>query len=118
MFKKTKINKTLFLKQKVKKYSTRNAGIVAIESHIPNFYVDQTDLEQYDGVTSGKYVKGLEQTKMGFINNREDIISMSLTSLGKLIKNYNLDFKDIGKKKKKNFFFFFPPFFFTFSLKK
>lgn len=34
---------------------------------------------------------------MGFVNDREDIYSMSLTVLSKLLKNYNIDTNSIGR---------------------
>ena len=93
-----KSNSNNFVKGK-KGYSTntRNAGIIAIDAHIPKMYVDQTSLEEFDGTSKGKYVKGLEQDKMSFVSDREDIISMSLTSVSSLMKNYNLSYKDIGR---------------------
>jgi hydroxymethylglutaryl-CoA synthase len=38
-----------------------------------------TFLEQHDGVGKGKYTLGLEQERMAFCGDREDIYSMSLT---------------------------------------
>ncbi|CCF60817.1 hypothetical protein KAFR_0L02060 [Kazachstania africana CBS 2517] len=74
-----------------------NIGIKAIEVYIPNEYVNQDELEDHDGVSKGKYTIGLGQTNMSFVNDREDIYSMSLTVLSKLIKNYNIDVNDIGR---------------------
>lgn len=31
----------------------QNIGILGIETYIPNFYVIQTELETYDGVSAG-----------------------------------------------------------------
>jgi 3-hydroxy-3-methylglutaryl CoA synthase len=39
----------------------------------------QGELEEYDGVSSGKYTIGLGQTKMGFCTDREDVHSLCLT---------------------------------------
>ncbi|KAJ5439819.1 Hydroxymethylglutaryl-CoA synthase [Penicillium daleae] len=79
--------------------STRpqNIGIKAIEVYFPTQCVDQAELEQYDGVSSGKYTIGLGQTKMSFCDDREDIYSMALTTLSSLMKKYNIDPKSIGR---------------------
>jgi hypothetical protein len=44
-----------------------------------NDVVLQGELEEYDGVSSGKYTIGLGQTKMGFCTDREDVHSLCLT---------------------------------------
>ncbi|RLO09699.1 hypothetical protein DYB28_001119, partial [Aphanomyces astaci] len=49
-----------------------NVGILAMEVYFPANYIDQSDLEQYDGVGAGKYTKGLGQDKMSFTGDRED----------------------------------------------
>lgn len=48
-------------------------------------------------MSAGKYTIGLGQTNMGFVNDREDIYSMTLTVLSKLIKNYDIDVNNIGR---------------------
>jgi len=43
-------------------------------------YVEQSELEKFDGVSSGKYTIGLGQTKMSFCDDREgQFISASTT---------------------------------------
>ncbi len=56
--------------------SSSQFGVVAANMYVPNQYVSQTSLEDYDGVSPGKYTKGLGQTKMAFVNGEEDIVSM------------------------------------------
>jgi hydroxymethylglutaryl-CoA synthase len=34
-------------------------------------YVEQSELEKFDGVSAGKYTIGLGQTKMAFCDDRE-----------------------------------------------
>lgn len=75
----------------------QNVGIVAIELYFPSQYVDQTELEQYDGVSAGKYTIGLGQDKMGFCSDREDINSLCLTVVNNLLEKNNIDYKDIGR---------------------
>jgi hydroxymethylglutaryl-CoA synthase len=67
----------------------QNIGIKAIEIYFPSQVcdqcqrvmlsqvlidmqcVDQTELEQFDGVSAGKYTIGLGQTRMSFCDDRE-----------------------------------------------
>ncbi|KNC85610.1 hydroxymethylglutaryl-CoA synthase [Sphaeroforma arctica JP610] len=74
----------------------RNIGIKGIEVYFPRTYVAQSDLEAYDGVSAGKYTKGLEQQAMAFTSDREDITSMALTSFTNLMRNNDVDYKDVG----------------------
>lgn len=75
----------------------QNIGIKGIELYVPTQYVNQQDLEAYDGIPAGKYTIGLGQTNMAFVNDREDIYSLCLTSVSKLIENYNIDTNNIGR---------------------
>ena len=49
----------------------QDVGIKAIEIYFPSQCVDQGELEQFDGVSQGKYTIGLGQTKMSFCDDRE-----------------------------------------------
>ncbi|KAF2425233.1 erg13, 3-hydroxy-3-methylglutaryl-CoA (HMG-CoA) synthase [Tothia fuscella] len=75
----------------------QNIGIKAIELYFPSQCVDQKDLEQFDGVSSGKYTIGLGQTKMSFCDDREDIYSLALTTVSSLLKKYNIEPTSIGR---------------------
>lgn len=75
----------------------KNVGIKAIELYFPSRYVDQTDLEKYDGVSGGKYTIGLGQSKMGFCNDLEDIQSLCLTVTKRLLERYSIKPLDIGR---------------------
>ena len=77
--------------------------------------VDQSDLEKYDGVATGKYTIGLGQTKMSFCDDREgmqfriaswmvqtecallDMYSLALTTLSSLMRKYSIDPASIGR---------------------
>lgn len=74
-----------------------NVGILAIEIVVPSLYVDQTELEEYDGVSPGKYTIGLGQSRMGFCTDREDIRSLCLSVASNLLKRYEIDPKSIGR---------------------
>ncbi|KAJ3270261.1 hypothetical protein HDV01_000427 [Terramyces sp. JEL0728] len=73
------------------------AGIIGIQVYIPNKYVDQTELEQFDGVSSGKYTIGLGQHKMAFVDDSEDINSICLTVVKNLLEKYNIDPSKVGR---------------------
>ena len=65
-------------------------GILGIEIYFPNQFVDQNDLESFDGVSSGKYTVGLGQQKMGFCNDREDINSLCLNAVQRLMEEMEI----------------------------
>ena len=50
-----------------------------IELYFPLRCISETDLEQFDGVSAGKYTLGLGQERMAFCDDREDINSFLLT---------------------------------------
>ncbi|XP_012268143.1 hydroxymethylglutaryl-CoA synthase 1 [Athalia rosae] len=74
-----------------------SVGIKAIEVYFPAQYVDQNDLEEFDKVSAGKYTVGLGQSKMGFCNDREDINSLCLTVVRRLMDRHNIKPEDIGR---------------------
>jgi hydroxymethylglutaryl-CoA synthase len=41
-----------------------DVGILGIDIYFPTTYVDQTELEQADGVSAGKYTIGIGQDRM------------------------------------------------------
>jgi hydroxymethylglutaryl-CoA synthase len=65
-------------------------GILAIELIFPSQYVEQSELEVYDKVPAGKYTLGLGQSRMGFCTDREDINSLCLTVVSKLMERNNI----------------------------
>ncbi|CAG8596787.1 7948_t:CDS:10 [Ambispora leptoticha] len=75
----------------------KNIGILAVEIYFPKRYVEQTELEKFDGVSSGKYTIGLGQTRMGVCDDREDINSIALTVVQNLVEKYKISYKDIGR---------------------
>lgn len=54
-------------------------------------------MEQFDGVSTGKYTIGLGQTKMAFVNDREDIYSMTMTVLNNLLTKNKIDPASVGR---------------------
>ena len=76
----------------------QNVGIVNMEVYFPSQYVEQAELEEFDGVSTGKYTIGLGQTKMGFCDDLEDINSLCLTVVDRLVqKTPGLSYNSIGR---------------------
>lgn len=75
----------------------KDVGILAFEIYFPYLYVDQTELEVFDGVSQGKYTIGLGQGKMGFCSDCEDINSLCLTVVQKLMEKNNISYNSIGR---------------------
>lgn len=74
-----------------------NIGILAIELIFPSQFVDQTELEQHDKATAGNYTIGLGQSRMGFCTDREDINSLCLTVVSKLLERNGIAHSQIGR---------------------
>lgn len=74
-----------------------NVGILAMELIFPSQYVDQSELEIHDGISAGKYTIGFGQKRMGFCSDREDINSLCLTVVKKIMENYNIQPSEIGR---------------------
>ncbi|XP_067928668.1 hydroxymethylglutaryl-CoA synthase 1-like [Watersipora subatra] len=74
-----------------------DVGITAMEVYFPSQYVDQTELEQFDGISAGKYTIGLGQEKMGFCSDREDVHSLALTVVKNLMLHYDVKPTEIGR---------------------
>ncbi|SCV67440.1 BQ2448_5051 [Microbotryum intermedium] len=75
----------------------KDVGIHAIELYFPMRAISQVDLEQFDGVSAGKYTIGLGQEKMSFCDDREDIVSFLMTATASLLKKYNVPTSSIGR---------------------
>jgi len=74
-----------------------DVGILAMDIYFPHQFVDQAELEAFDGVSSGKYTVGLGQTKMGFCSDREDVNSLCLTVVQRLMEKSGTSFSQIGR---------------------
>ena len=85
------------LKAQVEGRWPEDVGIIAYEIYFPYQYVDQAELEVFDKVSSGKYTVGLGQSKMGFCTDCEDINSLCLTVVQRLIERNNISYTDIGR---------------------
>jgi len=79
------------------KRTHQQLGIVDLQLYFPKYYVDQNDLEIHDKAEKGKYTIGLGQEKMAFVKDNEDINSISLTVVDKIITRNNISYKDISR---------------------
>ena len=64
----------------------KNVGILAIEAYTPSTYISQSDLEEYSGVSKGKYTLGLGQEGLGICGDAEDVNSLALTVVHSLLE--------------------------------
>ncbi|XP_033637166.1 hydroxymethylglutaryl-CoA synthase 1-like [Asterias rubens] len=74
-----------------------DVGIIATEIYFPSQYVDQEQLEIFDGIPAGKYTIGLGQSKMGFCTDCEDINSLCLTAVQNLMDRNQITYDSIGR---------------------
>lgn len=77
--------------------NTSEVGIAGIALYFPRLTVSQTDLEDHDAVSKGKYTVGLGQNMMSVVQDNEDVVSMSMTVLQRLVERYDISFADIGR---------------------
>ncbi|KAF9263084.1 hydroxymethylglutaryl-CoA synthase [Marasmius fiardii PR-910] len=75
----------------------KDIGILGIEVYFPRRCISEVDLEEFDGVSKGKYTIGLGQEYMAWPDDREDINSFALNAVSRLLENYNVDPKSIGR---------------------
>jgi len=73
-----------------------NVGILAMEAYFPTCFVDQTALEAQDGC-AGKYTKGLGQNRLAFVTDREDIASVLMTAVQRLLERFGVDPAHVGR---------------------
>ena len=75
----------------------KDVGLVGLELYFPRTYVDQTELEKNNKVSTGKYTIGLGQLKMAVANDREDINSISLTCVNNLMIKHGIRPEQVGR---------------------
>ncbi|KAJ3431172.1 3-hydroxy-3-methylglutaryl coenzyme a synthase [Anaeramoeba flamelloides] len=74
-----------------------NFGIIDIELYFPKVYVSQSELEDYDNVSKGKYTIGLLQTNMSFPLENEDTVTLALNAFDRLVTKSSLDLNTVGR---------------------
>ncbi|KAF9530389.1 hydroxymethylglutaryl-coenzyme A synthase C terminal-domain-containing protein [Crepidotus variabilis] len=75
----------------------KDVGVLAMEVYFPRRCISEADLEEYDGVSKGKYTIGLGQEYMAWPDDREDINSFALNAVSGLLEKHNIDPKSIGR---------------------
>ncbi|KAF8347918.1 hydroxymethylglutaryl-coenzyme A synthase C terminal-domain-containing protein [Amanita rubescens] len=75
----------------------KDVGVLAVEVYFPRRCVSEDALEDFDGVSKGKYTIGLGQEYMAWPDDREDINSFALNAVSGLLEKYNIDPKTIGR---------------------
>ena len=68
-----------------------NYGILALEVYLPKLYVSQPDFEKAKKIPKGKVTLGLGQLEMSFVSHLEDVNSMALSVLRKLLQRTKID---------------------------
>lgn len=75
----------------------KDVGVLAMEVYFPRRCISESELEEFDGVSKGKYTIGLGQEYMAWPDDREDINSFALNAVAGLLEKYNIDPKSIGR---------------------
>ena len=73
-----------------------DVGILAMECYFPKNYLPQTALEAQDGC-AGKYTVGLGQTALAYFDDREDVASIMLTAVSRLLEGYGIAPEEVGR---------------------
>jgi acyl transferase domain-containing protein/3-hydroxy-3-methylglutaryl CoA synthase/7-keto-8-aminopelargonate synthetase-like enzyme/enoyl-CoA hydratase/carnithine racemase/NADPH:quinone reductase-like Zn-dependent oxidoreductase len=73
-----------------------NVGIIGLASYIPSTTVNMSKLEVHDNC-QGKYTISLGQKYMSLTAPNEDVVSMALNAVKRLMKKMNLKPSDIGR---------------------
>ncbi|ORX59979.1 hypothetical protein BCR36DRAFT_316229 [Piromyces finnis] len=73
-----------------------NVGIIGLATYIPSSTVNMTKLEAHDNC-QGKYTISLGQKYMSLTAPNEDVVSMALNAVKRLMKKMNLKPSDIGR---------------------
>ncbi|KAF8902340.1 hydroxymethylglutaryl-coenzyme A synthase C terminal-domain-containing protein [Gymnopilus junonius] len=75
----------------------KDVGVLAMEVYFPRRCISESALEEFDGVSKGKYTIGLGQEYMAWPDDREDINSFALNAVSGLLEKFNIDPKSIGR---------------------
>jgi hydroxymethylglutaryl-CoA synthase len=79
------------------KRKQQQLGIIDFQFYCPKYYVDQIELEEHDKASKGKYTIGLGQNRMSFVKDNEDINSICLTVLDKLLTRNKISPLQVGR---------------------
>ena len=68
-----------------------------LSTHTTHVQVRQEELERHDGAPSGKYTVGLGQQGLSFVGDREDVVSLALTALRRLLDRHGVSPLEVGR---------------------
>ena len=74
---------------------SRHAGLHALEVYVPRHAVSAAELETAHGVP-GKYTVGLRMAEWAACDEDEDVVSMALTAVRRLVEAQGLRYEDVG----------------------
>jgi hydroxymethylglutaryl-CoA synthase len=74
----------------------QNVGILAMEAYFPRNCLAQTALEKADGC-EGKYTVGLGQESLAYFDDREDVASVLMNALARLLEGYGIRPEQVGR---------------------
>ena len=75
--------------------TSRHAGLHALEVYVPRHAVSAAELETAHGVP-GKYTVGLRMAEWAACDEDEDVVSMALTAVRRLVEAQGLRYEDVG----------------------
>lgn len=75
----------------------RNVGICGMEIQLPSLYVSQEDIEDAFSIPKGKVTIGLGCQEMSICLPSEDVVSLSLSAVHKLMEKYRVRAEDVGR---------------------
>ncbi len=76
---------------------TDSYGIITAELYLPKLYISQSEFEEKKKISKGKITIGLGQKEMSFVSHLEDVNSMALTVLRRLLERTKIPEDQIGK---------------------
>ena len=74
---------------------SRHVGIHALEVYVPRHCASAAELEAAHGVP-GKYTDGLMMREWSACDEDEDVVSMALTAVRRLVEAHGLRYEEIG----------------------
>lgn len=74
-----------------------SVGIIGIEYQLPYYKIDESDIAKSIDWEVDKIKIGLNMQEIGVVGYTEDVVSLALSAVERLITRYNIDTKDVGK---------------------
>ncbi|MGL5899927.1 MAG: hydroxymethylglutaryl-CoA synthase family protein, partial [Lactobacillaceae bacterium] len=74
-----------------------NVGIIGLEYQLPAYKLDESDVANSIGWDVNKIKIGLDMQEIGAPGYTEDVVSLALSAVYRLINKYKIDTHDVGK---------------------